>query len=145
MSRRAAIALPALLLVALAATQMTLARTALLSPWKGGGFGMFASVDGLPFRWVRLYVSAPERSEEIAVPPSLADQVDRVATWPRPGALEALARAVVARERRLERPVDTVRVEVWRADVSPTLAVADAMIAQMTFSADDLDRPPRDR
>ena len=33
------------LLLAIASAQMLLARTSDLSPWKGGGFGMFASVD----------------------------------------------------------------------------------------------------
>ena len=45
MTRRLAIALPAALLLTIALTQMTLARTADLSPWKGGGFGMFAAID----------------------------------------------------------------------------------------------------
>jgi hypothetical protein len=66
---RLAIAAPPLLLVAVAALQMSLALTAQLSPWKGGGFGMFASNDGLPFREVRVLISAPTRSEELTVPP----------------------------------------------------------------------------
>ena len=44
-----------------------------LSPWKGGGFGMFASLDARPFRYVRIFVEAPGRSEELAVPPSLEE------------------------------------------------------------------------
>jgi hypothetical protein len=51
---RVAIGLPTALLLLVACAQMILTRTDHLSPWKGGGFGMFASVDGLPFRWVRL-------------------------------------------------------------------------------------------
>ena len=43
-----------------------LARTAGLSPWKGGGFGMFSTTDDAGRRRVRVFVSAPERSEEIA-------------------------------------------------------------------------------
>lgn len=38
-------AIPAVLLVAVAVCQVTAARTNTLSPWKGGGFGMFASID----------------------------------------------------------------------------------------------------
>ncbi len=37
--------LPALCLVIVAALQITLAHRAGLSPWKGGGFGMFAAID----------------------------------------------------------------------------------------------------
>lgn len=142
--RRVAVGLPTVLLLAVAAAQMMLARTALLSPWKGGGFGMFASVDGLPFRWVRLYVSAPERSEELAVPPSLEDQVHRVVTWPHQRALQGLARAVIAREHRRARPVDAVRVEIWRADISRSLDVSETLIRQTTLAANSME-PVRDR
>ena len=144
MPRRLAIALPASLLLTVALSQMTLARTAYLSPWKGGGFGMFASVDGLPFRWVRLYVSAPARSEELAIPASLEDQAHRVVTWPHRRALEGLARAVIARERRNQRPVAAVRVEIWRADVSRMLDVSEKLVREITFHDNEVD-PARDR
>jgi hypothetical protein len=139
--RRVAIALPTVLLLAVASAQMTLAGTDRLSPWKGGGFGMFASVDGLPFRWVRLYVSAPERSEELAVPASLEDQAQRVVTWPHARAMQDLAHAVAARERRHHRPVETVRVEVWRADVSPSLDVVEALVREVTVAAHEGEGP----
>ena len=139
MLRRLAIAGPTALLLAVASAQMVLARTGDLSPWKGGGFGMFASVDGLPFRWVRLYVFAPDRSEELALPASLEDQAHRVVTWPHRRALEDLARAVLAREQRRQQPVETVRVEVWRADVSPSLDVVETRMRELTVSRHDAD------
>jgi hypothetical protein len=129
---RLAIAAPPLLLVAVAALQMSLALTAQLSPWKGGGFGMFASNDGLPFREVRVLISAPTRSEELTVPPSLLDAAARAATFPRTRTLEALARAVAERERRHAREVETVRVEVWRASFSPTLEATRAPLRTLT-------------
>jgi hypothetical protein len=144
MLRQVVIAAPTVLLLAVASTQMVLARTAHLSPWKGGGFGMFASVDGLPFRWVRLYVFAAERSEEIALPASLDDQARRVVTWPHRRSMERLARAVIARERRRQQPVETVRVEVWRAEVSPTLDVVETLMRDVTLSVHDADSS-RDR
>lgn len=131
MRRRIAIAGPCVLLCAIAAAQMVLARTAGLSPWKGGGFGMFASVDSVPSRWVRLYVQAAERSEEIALPPSLEDQADRVAAWPHQRALVRLAHAVAARERRHGRPVERVRVEVWRASITPALDVTEQLTSDI--------------
>lgn len=144
MRRRLAIGAPAAVLIVVALTQMVLARTADLSPWKGGGFGMFASVDGVPFRWVRLYVSAPERSEEIVVPPSIDDQAHRVVTWPHRRAIEGLARAVIAREQRQQRPVDSVRVEIWRADVSRALDVSERLVREITVAVDDMEHA-RDR
>ena len=98
---------------------------------------MFASVDGAPFRWVRIYVSAPARSEEIAIPPSLEDQAYRVVTWPHRRAIVALAQAMIAREQRHQRPVDLIRVEIWRADVSPSLDVSETLVREITVEADD--------
>jgi hypothetical protein len=132
MRRRIAIAGPSALLCLIAGAQMILASTAGLSPWKGGGFGMFASIDGVPFRWVRLYVHAAERSEEIALPASLEDAADRVAAWPHRRAMDALAHAVAARERRHGRPVERVRIEVWRADISPALDVSERLVRELT-------------
>ncbi len=44
--------LPPGVLVVVALTQLLLAHTRNLTPWKGGGFGMFASTDGLSSRVV---------------------------------------------------------------------------------------------
>ena len=96
---------------------------------------MFAAVDGLPFRWLRIYVIAPERSEELAIPTALQDQAHRIATWPREVSLREFARSVVDREQRRNRPVETVRVEVWRAQVSTTLELSEKLIAQTTVRA----------
>jgi hypothetical protein len=128
---------PAILLVCVAAAQMTLARTAQLSPWKGGGFGMFASIDGLPFRQVRVFVEAPSRSREIALPDSLEVAGAKAATWPRASGLERLGRAVIARERSRGRPVESVRVEVWRADISKSLDSTWAKLSEVIVAADD--------
>ena len=134
--RRVASAGPAVLLCVIAGAQMILASTTTLSPWKGGGFGMFASVDSVPSRWVRIYVQAAERSEEIALPASLEDEADRVAAWPHQRALVRLAHAVAARERRHGRPVERVRIEVWRASVSPTLDVTEHLLVSEPFPGD---------
>lgn len=109
-------ALPAVLLAVVATAQLALTQVALLSPWKGGGFGMFSTLDGRPFRYARLFVRAPERSEELTVPPSLEDLVAAVEILPGEAQLDRLARAVVARERRRGRPADQVRIEVWRIE-----------------------------
>lgn len=42
--------LPALILIVVACLQLSLTRTTNLSPWKGGGFGMFAAVDAPAMR-----------------------------------------------------------------------------------------------
>ena len=129
-------ALPAVLLAVTATSQIVLTQVTMLSPWKGGGFGMFATLDGRPFRYVRMFVRAPERSEELAVPPSLEELVASVEILPSPHQLERLARAVVARERRRGRAADEVRVEVWRVQFAAgSLAPRDRLLRWYEFSA----------
>jgi hypothetical protein len=106
--------LPPILLVFVALHQIYLAKTASLSPWKGGGFGMFASTQAGPARTVRVFVSAPERSEELEIPESLAESALKVATFPSEPLLKSFARRVIAREQRKGRPVETVHIEVWQ-------------------------------
>ena len=124
--------LPVALLLAVACAQVTLARTAGLSPWKGGGFGMFSTTDDAGRRHVRVFVSAPERSEEIAISPSLEDAAARAAVLPTDAELSRLARRVVERERRYRRPVETVRIETWRIEYAPdTLAATTRLHARL--------------
>jgi hypothetical protein len=105
---------PAVLLVAVASTQIALAFGAGLSPWKGGGFGMFSTLDARPHRFLRIQVDAPDRSEELTVPPSLEEMAAGVEILPTDGRLERFAQAIAARERRHGRAVETVGIEVWR-------------------------------
>ena len=112
--------LPTALLLVIAVTQILLSRTADLSPWKGGGFGMFATTDGTAFRYVRLFVDAPERSEELAVPQSLEDAALRAQLFPSDRFLLRLGEAAAVRERRQGRSVSSVRVEVWKIEFSNT-------------------------
>jgi hypothetical protein len=110
--------LPTVLLVAVAVTQIVLVRVADLSPWKGGGFGMFATTDGTSFRFVRLFVDAPGRSEETTVTESLEMAAVRAQLFPSHRFMTRLGEAVGARELRQGRDVTTVRVEVWRIEFS---------------------------
>ncbi len=129
--------LPVALLVVVASAQVALVKTAGLSPWKGGGFGMFSTTDDSGRRRVRVFVSAPERSEEIAISPSLADAAARAAVLPTDARLSRLARRVVEREQRSGRPVDTVRIEAWRIEYAPvTLAATLRLMRDFVFRVD---------
>jgi hypothetical protein len=110
--------LPTTLLLAVAVTQIVLVKVADLSPWKGGGFGMFATTDGTAFRYVRLFVDAPGRSEEMNVTESLEMEAVRAQLFPSQRFMTRLGEAVGARELRHGRDVATVRVEVWRIEFS---------------------------
>jgi hypothetical protein len=127
--------LPSVLLVAVAGVQIPLAHTANLSPWKGGGFGMFATIDGTATRCVRLYVRAPDRSEEVPIQPSLEHAASRARLFPSEALMARLATAVAAREARYERPVTEVTVQVWRTHFAfdPPRA-NESLIREVTFS-----------
>lgn len=136
--------LPVGVLLVVAAAQVTLARTADLSPWKGGGFGMFSTTDDAGRRGVRVFVSAAERSEEVAIPPSLEDAARRAAALPADAELSRLARAVVARETRYRRPVEAVRIETWRIEYAPdTLAATSRRIRDFVYRVDATPPPGR--
>src|SRR5262245_52776459 len=77
---------------------------------------MFSTTDGAAFRSVRLFVEAPERSEELNITESLDDPAARARLFPSDRMLQRLADAAAARERRRGRPVSVIRVEVWRTD-----------------------------
>jgi hypothetical protein len=129
--------LPVALLVVVAGAQVTLATTAGLSPWKGGGFGMFSTTDDGGRRYVRVFVSAFERSEEITISRSLEDAARRAAVLPRDSELSRLARRVAERERRHRRPVDTVRIQTWRIDYArDTLAATTRLTREFAYRVD---------
>jgi hypothetical protein len=137
-------ALPVVLLITVACTQVIFARTAGLSPWKGGGFGMFSTTDDSGRRHVRVFVSAAERSEEIAIAPALEDAARRAAVWPTDLALSRLARRVVEREGRYRRPVDTVRIETWRIEYAPdSLTATTHLLRDFVHRVDDTPAPHR--
>jgi len=128
--------LPAALLVLVGIGQLRLAHTVGLSSWKGGGFGMFASLDARPFRYVRIFVEAPQRSEELAVPPSLEDLAASAENLPSDHQLAELAQGVVARERRKQRPIVAGRLEVWRVEFAPgSLTPRDRLVRTYAFHA----------
>ncbi len=132
---------PALVLCLVALGQVGMARWTGLSPWKGGGFGMFATTDGSAARFVRLFVEAPGRSEEIEVRPSMEEAAARAQLFPVRWLTRRLAETVVARERRYGRSVSTVRVQVWRTRYAPdTLRANDSLLHEDTFHVDALAR-----
>ena len=128
---------PVALLVGVGSVQLILARTADLSPWKGGGFGMFATTDGSGSRHVRVFVTAPDRSEELTITASLEDGAARAAVLPTDRLLGRLARLVVAREQRNHRAVTSLRIEVWRIEYAPsTLAATSRLIRTFEYRVD---------
>ena len=122
------VAIAPLLLVAVGATQIALTRTTLLSSWKGGGFGMFAALDGSQHRWIKVVVSAPDRTEELNVPGSLDELAARIQLYPSERWLNELATKMAGRERRHGRSVEQVRIELWRTDYKPGTLEANSRL-----------------
>ena len=130
-------ALPAVILLIVAGAQIVLAKTAGLSPWKGGGFGMFSTTDDAGRREVRIVVTAPDRSEEITIAPSLAEAAARAAVHPSDRLLARLAQRVAERERRHGRPVASVRLECFRVSyAADTLAASSVLTRAYTYRTD---------
>lgn len=106
--------LPTALLLLVAANQLRLAHTADLSAWKGGGFGMFSTTDGGPNRNLRIVGTIEGRDVEMRLPRHLGDLADRVEELPTRTWLERLACAVERDALDSGRPLDGIRLEVWR-------------------------------
>jgi hypothetical protein len=122
--------LPGALLAALAATQIALAYGAQLSPWKGGGFGMFATNDHGSFRGVRVFALRAGGEERIEVPPELRRAELRVRELPSERALRRLAEALAG-----EAPdAAALRAEVWRVEFDGELRPAWRKLAEATWT-----------
>jgi len=109
---------PVLLLALVAAHQIRLARTGPLSPWKGGGFGMFSTTDSPASRHLRVVVYGEGGARELAVPSRLAKLAAKTVTLPDATRLRRLAAALVEEERREGRTVERVELEVWGREFS---------------------------
>lgn len=101
--------LPTALMAGVAALQIFLAATSDLTPWKGGGFGMFSTTDRGRFRRVRAFVADAGGERRVSVPGELEFDRLRAQALPSAAALERLARGVA---RASGAPV--ARIEVWR-------------------------------
>ncbi len=90
-----------------------------LSPWKGGGFGMFSSTDVGRQRQLRVYLVEPHRVREVAIPASLESRALRVATLPSRARLRDFAERMGEAVGGLSPELSTVRVELWRTRFDP--------------------------
>ena len=88
--------LPCVLLVVVAVVQITLTRTADLVPWKGGGFGMFATRDSLSSRHLRLTALAGSQWVPIRVPSAFQNDADRAVSMPTDAELRRFAEILIA-------------------------------------------------
>jgi hypothetical protein len=83
-------------LVAVALHQIHLTRSELLCPWKGGGFGMFATTDRSGVRDVRAFALGEGTATRIAIPDELTNPRVRARDLPSREHLVELATAILA-------------------------------------------------
>ena len=125
---------PPVLLVMVAVCQIGLAKAAGLTAWKGGGFGMFSTLDHGAYRGVDVVIEAADRSEAQDIPPSLEELAARAATYPSDWLLRRLAEGIVARERRYDRAVTAVRLTVWHTEFDRrTLAASERTLRAFVY------------
>lgn len=94
--RRAGLAPLCLLLVA--GFQVGRVWIARQSPWKGGGFGMFSTVDAESARFLRCYLVTADGRLPLALPPTLDKSVAELKAAPSPGGLQLLAERIARQE-----------------------------------------------
>ena len=105
--------LPAALLIAMAGIQLCLAQSAGLSPWSGGGFGMFSTLDAGGSRHLHAIALRPGIRRELAIPDDLDEEVLRALTLPSDGRLRALAFAFAELPNPDSGPLTAMEIQVW--------------------------------
>lgn len=128
--------LPVILLAVVAATQIVLTKTADLSPWKGGGFGMFATLDGSAARRVRIVVEAEGFSEDVEIAGSQEILAARASLFPSNSKMQALAEAVATREKRYGRAVDSITIEILRSEFNDLVEATERPLQIFTLNVD---------
>jgi hypothetical protein len=126
--------LPQALLLVVFGIQIALTRVSALTPWKGGGFGMFSTLDQGAFRRVGVVVDGVNRSEAVDIAPSIEESAARAVACPADGFMRRLADNVVARERRYGRSVTAVHVTIWRTEFDAmTLVPTERPLRMVTY------------
>lgn len=132
-------ALPALLLVVVAITQIVLAHNRHLSAWSGGGFGMFSTTDSPARRHLHAWAIRPGLRSELEIPEQLEVPARRALALPTDARLrpvaEALARIEAEEGDPDAAPVESILLQVFRveydADLIPTGEMLRSFEAQV--------------
>jgi hypothetical protein len=106
--------LPPVLLFLVALGQVYLAHTADLTPWKGGGFGMFSTNDG-ESRWVEVRIDGSQGEREIEIP-DYDRTANALAAFPTPGRIRVFGHRIAEAYREPGEQGVRVRVGIWRPD-----------------------------
>ncbi|HEX5066888.1 MAG TPA: hypothetical protein VFY49_12290 [Myxococcota bacterium] len=133
-------ALPAWLLVLVATAQIVAAKTGPISPWLGGGFGMFATTDSPSRRHLHAVALREGLHEELELPEELALSVRKAQSFPSQRRLRALAREIEAWVRETDdpnaAPLEAIAISVYRVRFDrDTLAPSGEPVASLRVPA----------
>lgn len=128
------------LLTLVAVAQLWLATFHHLTPWKGGGFGMFATLDGIPSRFI--VITATDDSGEVFLVRLSAPAIDGLDGFSRPQLTRLRALPSVAMKQELARTVVNANLVLSSRDslVLPTRLARDPQYAN---AFQDTPRPAR--
>ncbi len=106
--------LPPTVLILVALNQINLVHRSEITAWKGGGFGMFSTIDRPRARQVRCNLVGGNNYIPLAIPAEFKDLEESVKTNPTEKKLQRLGREIAdTLDDRLP-GLETIRVEVWR-------------------------------
>jgi len=132
--------LPCLLLLLVATNHFFLVSTQNLSPWLGGGFGMFASTDVGAARWVKA-TAINQQGDETVVPLKRRHKglKYRARALPNHSQLKALAEDLWTETEKKasysHSPLSSIRIEVWRTHYDPkSLRPRQTLVTQKEFN-----------
>lgn len=127
------------LLAAVAASQLFLAHAHGMSAWKGGGFGMFSTVDSPAGRFYRIALLTESGEVRVALPAGLEPVAAKARTLPTPQRLRRVA-TVLAAGRWV--PYTLVPAEQQYAGLHPARPQDDLMDPARAAPAPPGDLPP---
>jgi len=119
--------LPTLLLIAIAVNQLILANFFNLSPWLGGGYGMFSTTDVGSNRHIHIYAKSEGIIKELIYPKELSDLALRTKSFPTDRNLIVLAQRISEIED--DSALKSIEVQVWKSQYkSKTLHPSSKML-----------------
>ena len=104
-------ALPVVILLCVAVNQAQLVFNEGLSPWSGGGFGMFSTTDAATDRHLHIYETSPAMRRELSVPAEYEDDMRRALALPSDRWLQPLA--VLMSARFVVPSTSGLEIQVW--------------------------------
>jgi len=133
-------ALPAWLLVLVATAQIVAAKTGPISPWLGGGFGMFSTTDSPARRHLHAVALREGLREELELPDELSLSVRKAQSFPSQRRLRALAHKIALWVRETDdpnaAPLEAIEISVYRVHFDrDTLAPSTEPIASLRVPA----------